>query len=74
MDNGKVIYIATNIFTICMLLVNSLFMIPSIICCVLLFRTNHPKKISTIVICSICVVLTLIVQLFLLPTAESLAN
>jgi FtsH-binding integral membrane protein len=71
---GEAIINTIYILSICSLLVHPFFAIPALVCSFFTFKNNHPKRISTLIVCLICIALSLIFVLWAGPAAESLVN
>ena len=72
--HGEAIINTIYILSICSLLVHPLFAIPALVCSFFTFKNKHPKRISTLIVCLICIALSLIFVFWAGPTAEALVN
>jgi hypothetical protein len=71
---GEALINIIYILSICSLLLSPFFAVPALACSFFTFRNGHPKRISTLIVCLVCLTLSLIFVLWAGPAAESLVN
>jgi len=73
-SEGEALINIIYILSICSLLISPFLAVPALICSFVTFKNEHPKRILTLIVCLICLALSLIFVFWAGPVAESLVN